>query len=40
MYVNGAYRSDKPIGKLMYDFSCTDAEDMYYGIGRVIEPGI
>ena len=29
--VNGAYRSDTPIGKLMHDFSCTDATDMYYG---------
>ena len=32
LYVNGAYRSDTPIGKLMHDFSCTDAADMYYGI--------
>ena len=31
LYVNGAYRSDTPIGKLMHDFSCTDAADMYYG---------
>ena len=31
LYVNGAYRGDTPIGKLMHDFSCTDAEDMYYG---------
>ncbi len=31
LYVNGAYRSDTPIGKLMHDFSCTDAGDMYYG---------
>lgn len=31
LYVNGAYRGDTPIGKLMYDFSCTDAADMYYG---------
>lgn len=30
LYVNGAYRSDTPIGKLMHDFSCTDASDMYY----------
>ena len=30
LYVNGAYRSDTPIGKLMHDFSCTDAADMYY----------
>ena len=32
LYVNGAYRSDTPIGKLMHDFSCTDAADMYYEI--------
>ena len=30
LYVNGAYRGDTPIGKLMHDFSCTNAEDMYY----------
>ncbi len=32
LYVNGAYRGDTPVGKLMHDFSCTDAVDMYYGI--------
>jgi hypothetical protein len=32
LYANGAYRGDTPIGKLMHDFSCTDAADMYYGI--------
>ena len=31
LYVNDAYRGDTPIGKLMHDFSCTDAADMYYG---------
>ena len=31
LYVNGAYRGDTPMGKLMHDFSCTDAADMYYG---------
>lgn len=31
-YVNGAYRGDTPVGKLIHDFSCTDAADMYYGI--------
>ena len=30
LYVNGAYRGDTPIGKLMHDFSCTDAADIYY----------
>lgn len=29
LYVNGAYRSNTPIGKLMHDFSCSNAEDMY-----------
>lgn len=32
MYVNGAYRDDSPIGKLMHDFSCTDPKDMHYDI--------
>ncbi len=32
LYVNGAYRADTPIGKLMHDFSCTDAENMHYKI--------
>lgn len=32
LYVNGAYRGDTAIGKLMHDFSCTDAADMYYRI--------
>lgn len=32
LYVNGAYRDETPIGKLMYDFSCTNPEDMNYGI--------
>lgn len=30
LYVNGAYRGDTPIGRLMHDFFCTDAADMYY----------
>ena len=30
LYVNGAYRGDSPVGRLMHDFSCTDAADMYY----------
>ncbi len=32
LYVNGAYRGDSPIGRLMHDFSCTDAADMYYKV--------
>lgn len=30
LYVNGAYRDEMPIGKLMHDFSCTDPASMYY----------
>ena len=32
LYVNGAYRDDSPIGKLMHDFSCTNPADMNYGV--------
>ena len=28
--MNGAYRGDSPIGKLMHDFSCTNPADMNY----------
>ncbi len=30
LYVNGKYRGDDEIGKLMHDFSCTNPEDMNY----------
>lgn len=30
IYVNGAYRGDDPIGRLMHDFSCSSPSDMYY----------
>lgn len=30
VYVNGAYRDDSSIGKLMHDFSCTQPKDMNY----------
>ena len=30
LYVNGEYRDDSAIGKLMHDFNCTRAEDMHY----------
>ncbi len=30
IYVNGTYRGDDEIGKLMHDFSCTDPDDMNY----------
>lgn len=32
LYVNGAYRDESPIGKLMHDFSCTNPSDMYYRV--------
>ena len=32
LYVNGAYQNETPIGKLMHDFSCTDASKMYYDV--------
>ena len=30
MYVNGEYRGDNPLGKLMHDFSTPNADEMYY----------
>ena len=30
--VNGEYRDDSAIGKLMHDFNCADADDMHYGL--------
>ena len=30
IYVNGNYRGNDEIGKLMYDFSCTNPDDMNY----------
>lgn len=31
IYVNGSYKNnDEPIGRLMHDFRCTDARDMFY----------
>lgn len=32
LYVNGEYRDDSAIGKLMHDFNCVDADDMHYGL--------
>ena len=32
LYVNGAYRDESPIGRLMHDFSCTNPSDMYYAV--------
>lgn len=32
LYVNGAYEGDDPVGRLMHDFRCTRAEEMYYPV--------
>lgn len=33
IYVNGAYSDEtSPVGKLMHDFRCTSAADMYYDV--------
>ena len=32
LYVNSQIKDDTELGKLMYDFSCTDAKDMHYKI--------
>ncbi len=32
IYVNGKYRGNDEIGKLMHDFSCTDPDDMNYEV--------
>lgn len=32
LYVNGEYRGDSEIGKLMHDFNCADAKDMYFDL--------
>ncbi len=30
VYVNGNYKREDTIGRLMHDFGCKEAEDMYY----------
>jgi len=32
LYVNGQYRGNDEIGRLMHDFSCTDPDDMNYEV--------
>ena len=32
IYVNSQIKDDTELGKLMHDFSCTDAKDMHYKI--------
>jgi len=34
LYVNGSYRDDSDIGKLMHDFSCWNPEDMNFELMR------
>ncbi len=30
VYVNGSYKGDDTVGRLMHDFGCKEAKDMYY----------
>ena len=30
IYVNGEYKGDDPIGRLVHDMWCKNADDMYY----------
>lgn len=32
LYVNGEYREESELGKLMHDFNCTEADDMIFGL--------
>ena len=32
LYVNGAFRDDSDIGRLMHDFSCSNADDMNFAL--------
>lgn len=32
LYVNGKYRGDDEIGRLMHDFNCTNPDEMHYGV--------
>lgn len=32
LYVNGEYRGDSDLGKLMHDFGCTKADDMNFDL--------
>lgn len=32
LYVNGEYRDNSDIGRLMHDFNCTNASDMYFDL--------
>jgi predicted thioesterase len=30
IYVNGSYKGDDPIGRMMHDFGCKESKDIYY----------
>ncbi len=30
VYVNGEYKGDDPVGRLVHDFNCMDVDEMYY----------
>ena len=32
LYVNGQYKGDDDLGRLMHDFLCSDPNDMHFGI--------
>ena len=32
LYVNGAYRDETPVGRLMHDFACKNPDEMYFKI--------
>lgn len=34
IYVNGQYKSDDMLGKLIHDFWCTDTKDFHYKVLR------
>lgn len=34
LYVNGAYRAESDIGRLMHDFSCSDPNEMHFDLLR------
>ena len=36
LYVNGAYRDDSDLGKLMHDFSCWNPDEMHFEMLKAI----
>ena len=35
LYVNGEYRDDSDIGRLMHDFNCSDPNEMYFELFKI-----